>query len=62
MFIEDNKAMIRRMFGDYHQEEIGHHFMLENIRDHYSSFHYDPDAKHRRTKRSIKPTPLSGNK
>ncbi|KAH9419729.1 hypothetical protein DERP_001559 [Dermatophagoides pteronyssinus] len=71
-FIDDNKAMIRRMFGDY-----GHHHHLgqndghltpmlpyddDEFRDHYSSFHDQHSGHHRRSRRSIKPKLLSGNK
>ncbi|XP_046916007.2 protein spaetzle 3 isoform X2 [Dermatophagoides farinae] len=75
-FIDDNKAMIRRMFGDYHhhskqQQNDGHLTPLlpdvgdddvdGEFRDHFSSFH-DHHSGHHRSRRSIKPKLLSGNK
>lgn len=58
-FIEENKALVRRMFGDYHSETDWLH---PDDREHFSSFHDGPDAGKRRPKRSLGPTPLSNNK
>ncbi|KAF7488957.1 hypothetical protein SSS_07652 [Sarcoptes scabiei] len=65
-FIDENKAMIRRMFGDYDQRNnkrdglSSMDFYETNLRDHFSSFHYD--GQHRRVRRSITPKPSSSNK
>ena len=58
-FIEENKALIRRMFGDYHTQSDWFH---PETREHFSSFHDGPDRKVKRAKRSIGPSPLTNNK
>ena len=64
--------MIRRMFGDYNHHHLGQHdghltpmlqYDDDEFRDHYSSFHDQHSGHHhRRSRRSIKPKLLSGNK
>ena len=67
--------MIRRMFGDYGHHHLGQNDghltpLLPDVgdddvdgefRDHFSSFH-DHHSGHHRSRRSIKPKLLSGNK
>lgn len=61
-YIDENKALIRRMFGQHGKEHFESDISSPEILEHFSSFHEGPHGAHKRVKRTLRPTPVSVNK